>query len=69
MPMCMDLSMGGGVAHVEEKHWIPLELDLQMVVSQPVWCWDPNSGPVKEQDSILTPQLSLPLLCWDFDSV
>lgn len=42
-----------GAALLEQKHWVPLELDLQMVVSQPVWCWDPNSGPVKEQDSIL----------------
>lgn len=36
-----------------------LQLESQAVVGCPVWCCEPNSGPLKEQCALLTSELSL----------
>lgn len=40
--VCRYLHMIAG-AHRDLWHQIPLKLGMQAVLSQPMWCWEPNS--------------------------
>lgn len=58
--VCRYLHMIAG-AHRDLWHQIPLKLGMQAVLSQPMWCWEPNSSPpLQEWCALLTVVLSLP---------
>lgn len=53
--------MGGIGTHRGQKRVTAfLELQLQAVVSLSMWCWEPNSLVLQEQEAFLTAELPLP---------
>lgn len=40
------------VAHAGQKHWLPLKLELYVVVSYPTWDLKLNSGPEMNLSSL-----------------